>query len=476
MSGRYRVRIGLETHVQLKTKSKIFCACATTFGQAPNSQVCPVCLGYPGTLPVLNAEAVRLTVVTGLMLGARINERSRFDRKNYFYPDMPKNYQISQYDQPLCVGGSLEIESGGRRKRVGITRIHLEEDVGKSLHFEHGSGVDFNRAGTPLMEIVSEPELESADEAYAFLQALTSVLRYADVSACNLEEGNVRCDVNVSVAPADQPGMGTKAEIKNMNTFRGVHRALSYEIQRQIAVLESGGRVEQETRRWDDERGVTEPMRSKEYAHDYRYFPEPDLLPVVLTPEQIEAWRRALPEGPQARRDRLVAEYGLPVYDAGVLVADKAVADYFEEAARRAGRPKAVSNWVMTEVLRVLSERGIGIAQLKVTPQALAELVRLVEDRVINMPTAKEIFAHLVDHGGDPHALVRERGLAQVTERAPLEEWVDQVLATHAEAAADYRAGQKAALQFLIGQVMRLSRGKANPQLVAEVLRQRLGG
>ncbi|MBN1270372.1 MAG: Asp-tRNA(Asn)/Glu-tRNA(Gln) amidotransferase subunit GatB [Kiritimatiellae bacterium] len=472
----YKVNIGLETHVQLKTKSKIFCGCSTAFGLPPNTSVCPVCLGYPGVLPVLNREAVRLTVMTGLMIGSRISEYSKFDRKSYFYPDMPKNYQISQYDKPLCIGGSVEIDCEGRRKTIRVTRIHLEEDVAKNMHFENSSGVDFNRAGTPLMEIVSEPDMESADEAYAYLQALKSILLYAGVSDCNLEEGNVRCDVNVSVRPADRAEMGTKAEIKNMNTFRGVHRALAYEIKRQVAVIEAGGRIEQDTRRWIDEAGVTEAMRSKEYAHDYRYFPEPDLMPVALSREQIESWHAELPERPQARRERLAAQYGIPAYDAGVIVADKAVADYYEEVARLSGNPKAASNWVMTEVLRVLAERELDVRRLKIGPAALADLVRLVDEKVVNMPTAKELFAIMLEQGGAPRVIVKERGLGQVSDGAAIEGLADEAIAANPKSVADYRAGKEAALKFLIGQVMRLSKGKANPQVAADVLRRRLAG
>lgn len=467
--------IGLEIHVQLKTRTKIFCGCPNVAGGEPNTHVCPVCLGYPGTLPNVNAEAIRLTVLTGLMIGCRINPYSKFDRKNYFYPDMPKNYQISQYDKPLCLGGGVEIELEGRKKTVGITRIHLEEDVGKSMHFGSSSGVDFNRAGTPLMEIVTEPDIESPEEAQAFLLALRQILLYGGVSDCNLEQGNLRCDVNCSVRPEGQAELGTKIEIKNMNTFKGVFHALKYELPRQEEVLRSGGAIRQETRRWDDEKGVTEAMRSKEYAHDYRYFPEPDLMPVVLPPATVEQWRATLPELPAKRRERLVSEYGLPDYDAGVLVADKAVADFFEETARASGNPKAASNWVMTDVLRCLGEKQAELKDTKLTPVSLAGLIRLVDQKVLNVPTARELFNELFEKGGDPAELVKAKGLAQVSDAGALESFADEAIDENPGPVADYKAGKKPALQFLVGQIMKKSRGKANPRMVQELLQRKLG-
>jgi len=472
----YVASIGLETHVQLKTHAKIWCGCANVFGSEPNRDVCPICLGYPGTMPVLNREAVKLTVVAGLMLGCDIQRTSKFDRKSYFYPDMPKNYQISQYDMPLCLGGGVEIEVNGVKKTIRIHRIHLEEDVAKNNHFESSSGVDFNRAGTPLMEIVSEPDLSSADEAFAFLQALKQMLVYGGVSDCNLEQGNMRCDINCSVRPIGQERLGTKTEIKNMNTFKGVHRSVSYEIKRQVEVLTQGGKIQQETRRWDDGAGVTRSMRSKEDAHDYRYFPEPDLMPVVLSEAEIESWRLALPEMPAARRQRLVEEYGLPEYDAGVLVSDKAVADYFEEVARSCGNPKAASNWVMTEMMRMLSESEQDITTVKVTPDTLAQLIQLVDQRVINMTGAKEVFAELFAQVGDPKSIVEARGLVQVSDSGALSAWVDEAIAANPKSVADYQAGKAAALQFLMGQVMRASKGKANPPMVLEALKSKLDG
>jgi aspartyl-tRNA(Asn)/glutamyl-tRNA(Gln) amidotransferase subunit B len=471
---RYLTTIGLEVHVQLKTQSKMFCACPTGYGAEPNTLVCPVCLGYPGAMPVMNEEAVHLTVISGLMIGSHISEHSKFDRKSYFYPDMPKNYQISQFDKPLCEGGSVTITVDGKDKVIGVTRIHLEEDVGKSTHFARSSGVDFNRAGHPLMEIVSEPDMESPEEAYAYLQALRQILLYIGVSECNLEAGNMRCDVNVSMRPEGQQELGTKAELKNLNTFKGVLNSLHYEVDRQTAILERGERVVQETRRWDPDKGITTSMRTKEDAHDYRYFPEPDLLPVVLPREQVEAWRAALPELPRTRRIRFSEQYGLPEYDADVLVAERAVADFFEATAESAGNAKAVSNWIMTEVMRVLGDRNCTITDLPLTPEALAELVKLVDAKTINMTGAKEVFEVLVDSGGDPHAIVKEKGLLQVSDSDAIGEFVDQAMADNPQSVEDYRNGKTAAAKFLVGQVMRLSRGKANPQLVGQMIADRL--
>ena len=487
--------IGLEIHVQLDTRSKMFCACGTDFSAPPNTLVCPVCLGYPGALPVINAEAVRLTVMTGMMLGCRINHKSKFDRKQYFYPDVSKNYQISQYDQPLCSGGALTFalgrESGvalpggaaageAQTKTVRLTRIHLEEDVAKNMHYQETSRVDFNRCGHPLMEIVTEPDLHSPEEAFAFLLALKQILVYGGISPCNLEEGNLRCDINCSVRPVGQCELGVKTELKNMNTFKGVFQALQFEIARQMEVARSGGVVCQETRRWLAEEGVTASMRAKEDAHDYRYCPDPDLPPVIITDVQLKTWAATLPELPGQRCERLEKEYGITAYDARVLAADKAVADYFETAARlaMAAQPpasaKAVANWMMTEMLRYLSENDLTIERVAVTPAALAELAALAENQTINMPTAKAVFAQLCAHGGMPARIVAEQGLAQISDDKSLAPVVDRVLAEHAKSAEDFRAGKAAALQFLIGQVMRHCKGKANPRLVRDLLEKRL--
>ena len=473
---RYLITIGLETHVQLKTHTKMFCGCSLKFGEDPNTNVCPVCLGYPGALPVMNREAIRLTVMSGLMLGCEISRHSTFDRKNYFYPDMSKDYQISQQAHPLCLGGGVKIQTPDGPKLIRLNHIHLEEDAAKINHYARFSGVDFNRCGTPLMEIVSEPDLSSPDETMAYLQTLKQILVYAGVSDCNLEEGNLRCDVNVSVRPEGQVALGTRTEIKNMNTFKGIYAALEYEIARQLATVTRGGVIVQETRRWEPELGETQSMRNKENAHDYRYFPEPDLVPVALDATQIQAWKAALPELPSARRERMMAEYGIPEYDAGVLADAKENADFFEAAVRLCGleQGKTVSNWFMTEMMRLLSESGLSITQCAMKPAALAELVTLVDKRVINGPTAKELLPELFRDGGMPGALVQARGLGQVSDTSALEGFVDQAFAENAKSVEDFRAGKKAAAGFLVGQVMKLSKGKADPQRVGKLVAEKL--
>lgn len=472
----YEVVIGLETHVQLKTRTKMFCGCGTSFGAAPNSHVCPVCLGYPGALPSMNREAIRYTVMAGLMLGCRIADMARFDRKNYFYPDSSKDYQITQLDHPLCLGGGVGIVGeGGEKKTVRLHHIHLEEDVGKLTHRAGCSGVDFNRAGVPLMEIVSEPDLRSADEAIAYLTALREMMIYAGVSECNLEEGNMRSDVNVSLRPRGQAAYGTKVEIKNMNTFSGIHAALLFEIARQRTLLDAGQAIRQETRRWDPELGETFAMRSKENADDYRYFPEPDLMPITLSPEQVAAWAKDLPEAPAARRERMMADYGIPEYDAGVLSADRALADFFEATAKRCGNGKLASNWVMAEVLALTAKTGTPLAASALTPEALGDLLRLLDAKTINGPTAKALLPELFAKGGDPAAIVKERGLGQVSDAGAIEAFVDAALAANPKVVDDFRAGKQAALGFLVGQVMKQSKGKASPQMVQQLLRQKLG-
>ncbi|NLF22303.1 MAG: Asp-tRNA(Asn)/Glu-tRNA(Gln) amidotransferase subunit GatB [Lentisphaerae bacterium] len=477
---KYDVVIGLEVHVQLKTVSKMFCGCGTQAGAEPNTQICPVCLGYPGTLPAINGEAVRLGAIAGMLLDSEIARCSKFDRKSYFYPDVSKNYQITQYPHPICIGGHLDITVGGAARRIGITRIHLEEDVAKSVHHATFSGVDFNRCGVALIELVTEPELRAPAEAVAFLQALRQTLVYAEVGECNLEQGNMRCDANISLRPAGAERLGTKIEIKNLNSFKAVQAALEHEIVRQADLLNAGGVILQETRRWNADAGVTESMRGKENAHDYRYFPDPDLLPVVLSAEQIAEWRATLPERPAARRARLAAEYGLPPYDAEVLAAERPVADFFEAVARRCGNGKAASNWIMTEVLRLLAESGTGIEACALTPEALGDLIALVGRGTINQPTAKALLPELFSRGGDPAALVRARGLGQVGDAHVIAEWVETALADNPGPVADYLAGKQAAAGYLVGQVMKLSRGKADPKqvgaLVARGLEARRGG
>jgi aspartyl-tRNA(Asn)/glutamyl-tRNA(Gln) amidotransferase subunit B len=479
----YEICIGLETHVQVKTRTKVFCACPTAFGAEPNTNVCPVCLGYPGSMPVINEEAIRKTVLAGMMVGGQIARYSKFDRKNYFYPDMPKNYQISQYDLPLVIGGEVEFDHGivdkkraGEKKVVKLTRIHLEEDVGKNSHFERTSGVDFNRAGTPLMEIVSEPEMSSPDEAFAYLTALKEILIYGGISDCDMEKGQVRCDVNVSVRPRGQRELGRKIEIKNMNTFSGARRALEYEAKRQIETLERGGTLVQETRRWDDVAGVTESMRTKEQAHDYRYFPEPDLLPVSFSEEWLAEVRQHVPELPGAKRKRLAADYGLSAYDAEVLSGDRALADYFETAAKASKNPKSVANWICNDLLRDLAEAGRAIAQSPVKPQAIVELVALTDGGQISSKIAKDVFVEMFKTGRAPAAIVAEKGLTQVSDAGAIEKLCDEAIAAGPKMVADFKAGKEAALNALTGQVMKLSKGKANPQAVRDILKRKLSG
>jgi aspartyl-tRNA(Asn)/glutamyl-tRNA(Gln) amidotransferase subunit B len=474
---RYETVIGLEVHVQLLTATKIFCSCRNRFGDAPNTNVCPVCLGLPGALPVLSRQAVTLALRAALATHCTVHGISVFARKNYFYPDLPKGYQISQYERPLATSGRVEI-AGGRA--VAIQRIHMEEDAGKLLHEGQGdkSGVDYNRSGVPLIEIVSAPELRSAEEAYQYLTALKAVLRYAEVSDCNMEEGSLRCDANVSVRPRGSQALGTRTEIKNLNSFRHVARAIEQEAARQVMVIESGGRVAQETRLWDAARGETAPMRSKEEAHDYRYFPEPDLPPLEVTGGWIAEVQASLPELPAARRARFTADYGLPDYDAGVLTASREVADYFETAARASGNAKAASNWVMNEVLRKLKEAGDGdeqaLAGCTVTPEALSDLIRLVEAGTLSATLAKDVFERMWTSGEAAAAIVAREGLSQVNDEYALRAAVDEVLAQSPEQVASYRGGRTAALGWFVGQVMRKSGGKANPQLVNRLLKEAL--
>ncbi len=471
---KYLVSIGLETHVQLKTKSKMFCGCAPSFAAEPNSNVCPICLGYPGALPAMNREAVKLTVLSGLMLGCKISPYSKFDRKNYFYPDASKNYQISQFDMPLCMGGGVDITVPSGSKRINLTRIHLEEDVAKSTHHPRCSGVDFNRCGTALMEIVSEPEMSSAAEAIAYLRVLKQVLVYTGVSDCNLEEGNMRCDVNISIRLKETDSLGTKVEIKNMNSFSHIQSALHYEIDRQERVLASGGSLVQETRRWDPDVGETASMRSKENAHDYRYFPEPDLLPIVLPVELVAEWSKLLPEMPENKRVRFVEQYGLPEYDAKVLCAQLPVANFFESSVSLGAPAKAASNWIMTDVLRLLGQTEKDITEVPLTAEAFASLLKLLEANAINMPVAKALLDEIFEKGGDPAALVKERGLAQVSDTGAIDQLAREVIAAHPKVVEDLKGGKAAALQFLVGQVMKLSRGKANPKMAGDTIERLL--
>jgi aspartyl-tRNA(Asn)/glutamyl-tRNA(Gln) amidotransferase subunit B len=470
----YEAVIGLETHVQLKTRSKMWCGCANAFGAPPNTHVCPVCLGLPGVLPVANEEALRLTVLTGLLLNCEIPARAKFDRKNYFYPDMPKNYQITQYDLPSTRQGYLDFEFEGRVVRVRITRAHLEEDVGKSFHFERFSGVDFNRAGVPLLEIVSEPDLSSADMAYAYLNALKETLIQGGISDCDMEKGMVRCDVNVSIRPRGATTLGAKIEIKNMNSFSGVRRALEYEIQRQMDVLAAGGTLRQETRRWDDVAGITEPMRTKEEAHDYRYFPEPDLMPLAPTAAWMAEVRARLVELPLARKQRFMREYQLPASDAETFKNDKPLADYYERLAGQTPHKKTLANWVINNLRAQMSATGTGLEQLRFTPAALLKLVDLVETGKLSSKAAQEVFGEMFQTGQDPAHIMEQKGLVQVSDAAAIEALCDQAIAENPRAVADYRAGKAAALNALKGCVMKLSKGKANPAVAGEILERKL--
>ncbi len=475
----YEAVIGLETHVQLKTRSKMWCGCPNEFGAPPNTNVCPICLGMPGVLPVANEEAMRLTVLTGYLLNCEIPRFAKFDRKNYFYPDSAKNYQVTQYDRPSTANGWVEFDfpgaaDGSGVARVRITRAHLEEDVGKNNHFDRHSGVDFNRAGVPLLEIVSEPDLRSSDMAYAYLKALTDILNRAGVSDCDLEKGMVRCDVNVSVRPKGSEKLGAKIEIKNMNSFSGVRRALDYEIPRQLEAVKRNEALRQETRRWDDAAGITEPMRSKEDAHDYRYFPEPDLMPFEPTEAWLAEVRSRIPELPRERKARLVREFGIPEGDAQVLTDNLPLGHLFESAAQGYRNPKAIANWVINNLSAQLSATGTPVSDLKFPADALRELADLVDSGKISSKIAQDVFAEMFNSGTRPAQVVEQKGLAQVSDTRAIEKLAEEVIAANPGPASDFRSGKGAALNFLKGQVMKLSKGKANPALAGEILEKKL--
>ncbi|MEI6280014.1 MAG: Asp-tRNA(Asn)/Glu-tRNA(Gln) amidotransferase subunit GatB [Verrucomicrobiae bacterium] len=480
----YLATIGLEVHVQLKTRSKMFCSCAVEFGADPNTNVCPVCMGLPGALPVMNEEALRLTALAGLMLGCEIGPVCKFDRKNYFYPDMPKNYQISQYDVPFCLGGSVPLHDlaypkdaqktiATKDKKIRLVRIHLEEDVAKSFHMETATGIDFNRAGTPLLEIVGEPEISSPEEAFAYLTVLQQVMIYGGISDADMEKGQLRCDVNVSVRPVGTEKFGTKIELKNLNSISGVRRGLAFEIPRQIGILRSRGTLDQETRRWDDARGETTLMRIKESAHDYRYFPDPDLLP-VRTESLVAAARERHPELPWDKRARFVADYGVSDYDAAVLANDLDLAAYFESAAKGARKPKNVANWILNDLQSALAAASLRISNCPVPPVALDELVNLIDEGAINSKQGKEVFAEMFATSRPAAVIVGEKGLKQVSDTGEIEALAEEVIAANPGPVADYKSGKTIALNFLKGQLMKLSKGKANPAITGEILEKKL--
>ncbi|PUA35434.1 Asp-tRNA(Asn)/Glu-tRNA(Gln) amidotransferase GatCAB subunit B [Paenibacillus elgii] len=469
---KYETVIGLEVHVELHTNSKIFCGCSTAFGAPPNTHTCPICLGHPGVLPVLNKQAVEYAMKASMALNCQIATESKFDRKNYFYPDSPKAYQISQYDKPVGEHGWIEIEVNGETKRIGITRVHLEEDAGKLTHVDggHASLVDFNRVGTPLIEIVSEPDLRSPEEARAYLEKLKAIMQYCDVSDVKMEEGSLRCDANISLRPYGQKEFGTKAELKNMNSFRGVQRGLEYEEWRQADVLDSGGKVVQETRRWDEAQGKTLTMRSKEQAHDYRYFPDPDLVALHIDDAWKERVRESIPELPDARKKRYVSEYGLPSYDAEVITSSIKLADFFEESLNFTKDAKAVSNWIMGDLLGYLNANNLELQDVKVTGKGLGEMIGLMEKGTISSKIAKTVFKTMLETGKAPQTIVEEQGLVQISDEGAILAVVEQIVAGNPQSVADYKAGKEKAVGFLVGQAMKETKGKANPGLVNKLI------
>ncbi len=471
----YATNIGLEVHLQLSTKSKAFCSCSTKFGASPNSQTCPVCLGLPGSLPVLNRDALMSAIKVALALNCTFAEKMKFDRKNYYYPDLPKNFQISQYDMPLSGEGFLEIPGVGPNERIGIKRVHLEEDAGKLFHKSAYSLIDYNRAGTPLLEIVSEPDISSSDEAYTYLTFLKSLLRYLNVSDCNMEEGSLRCDANVSLRKKGSRNLGVKTELKNMNSFKGVKNALDYEVRRQSSLLNDGEKIIQETRLWNQEKGITTSMRIKEEAHGYRYFPEPDLVPFTIDRELVERVKSEIPEYPEVRQARFVSQYSIPEYDASVLTQEKKTADFFEEAVKIYNNPKAISNWIMGDISAILNMNHISIDKTRLSPANLAKMVKMVDDGTISVKIAKAILPQMTGGGEAPDVLVRKKGLSQISNGDELKVVIMQVLKENGKTVEDYKSGKKNALIFLVGQVMKASHGKANPKMVNEILRAQLG-
>ncbi len=473
---KYETVVGLEVHVELSTATKIFCGCANEFGGEPNTHCCPVCTGMPGVLPVLNEKVVEYAAKAGLALNCEIAQFSKMDRKGYYYPDLPKAYQISQFDLPLCKNGRVEIEADGVKKTIRITRIHMEEDAGKLLHEGYGMGtaVDYNRCGVPLIEIVTEPDIRSAEEARVFLETLKSIMQYIDVSDCKMQEGSLRCDVNVSVRPVGQEAFGTRNEMKNINSFSAAVRAIEYESKRQIRALEDGEKIEQHTLRWDDNKGISYAMRGKEEAHDYRYFPDPDLVPVVLTKEDIERLRASLPELPAQKKRKFMEQYGLPEYDANILTASKHLAQYFEDCAALYNGPKKISNWIMGDVLRLLKEASLEPENIPVKPRQLVDTIRLVDSGVINTTVGKSVFEEVFKTGKDAAAIVQEKGLTQINDDSEIRNVVAGIIKDNMETAIEYKNGKEKAFTFFVGQVMKQMKGKANPKTVNEVLKEEL--
>ncbi|MBN2653875.1 MAG: Asp-tRNA(Asn)/Glu-tRNA(Gln) amidotransferase subunit GatB [Nitrospirae bacterium] len=476
-NGKYEAVIGLEVHAQMLTESKIFCGCSTTFGSEPNTQTCPVCEGLPGVLPVLNKKAVEFSIKTGLAMNCRISRQSRFARKNYFYPDLPKAYQISQYELPICEGGHIDITVNGEHRTIGITRIHMEEDAGKSIH-ESGSNyslVDLNRTGTPLMEIVSEPDLRSPEEASAYMKKMRTILRYLGVCDGNMEQGSLRCDANVSVRPVGAKEFGTRTELKNINSFKFVEKAIEYEIKRQIKVIEDGGKIIQETRLWDSTAGVTNSMRSKEEAHDYRYFPDPDLVPIEVSLEWIDEIKSGLPELPDKKINRFMNEYSLPEQDAEMLASESALSDWFENVVQAGGSPKAAANWIMGDMTKLLNEDGTAIEDCRLKPSMLADMLRLIDKGTISGKIAKTVFEEMYKTGKDAEAIVKEKGLVQISDSSAIEQAVADAINGNPAEVERLKAGEEKLLGFLVGQIMKSTKGKANPGMVNEILKQKLG-
>jgi len=473
---KYEAVIGLEVHAQLLTNSKIFCSCSTKFGAPPNTHVCPICMGMPGVLPVLNKKVLEYALKMALATHCKIAPYSVFARKNYFYPDLPKGYQISQYEFPLAEDGYIEIEVDGKKKRIGITRIHMEEDAGKLIHdpYRPLSYVDFNRTGVPLIEIVSKPDIRTPEEAVAYLKMLRSILRYLEICDGNMEEGSLRCDANISLRPLGSSEFGVKTELKNMNSFRHVERALSYEIERQKSILESGGRIVQETRLWDEAKGITRSMRGKEEAHDYRYFPDPDLVPIVIDKDWIEEIKRGLPELPSEKKRRFISQYNLPPYDAEVLTSSKPLSEYFEETLKEYNRPKVVSNWIMSELLRQLNKDKKEVTECLIRPKDLAGLLKMIEDGTISGKIAKSVFEEMYMTGKTAKEIVKEKGLVQITDETALRGMAKRILDKYPNQVKEYKGGKKKLLGFFIGQIMKETKGKANPQLVNKIFKELL--